>query len=84
MVTERKSREVIERERQQAEMYRQRVLDAVGRVPPKVQNGSYQMAVSFKKDAAAAYKMAKSTRVNLLTMQRAWNLIAFYYAGEKE
>lgn len=81
---ERKPREVVEWEKQQAEEYRQRVLDAVNRVPPKVQNGSYQMAVSFKKDAATAYKMATGKSLNLLSMQRAWQMIAFYYTGDEK
>lgn len=70
-------------DKKEAEELRAKVLNALNRVPKKVNEGSHNDAVAFKKAAAKAMTLAKTKSADVVKMRQAWNLISGYYRGDK-
>lgn len=67
-------------EKQEMEHLQKAILTLTSKVPPRVNEGSYQTAVSFKRDAIAARKAAESSSPNLSRLRTAHQTIQPYYS----
>lgn len=65
--------------KQQIDHYTGRIRDMLRRVPNKVNNGSYETAVSFKKQVAEANKVLSSARPKLDRIIQVHNQLSSYY-----
>lgn len=70
----------IEAERKEAQELIDRIVAKTNTIPPKVMQGSYQMAVNYKEAAMGARSAATSKAPRLGKLRDAWNAISFYYA----
>lgn len=64
---------------QQITLYRDRIIQMLRRVPDKVNAGSYETAVAFKKQVAEAQKVLASSRPKLEKLIQTHNQLSSYY-----
>lgn len=64
---------------QQIDHYRSCIKDMLRRVPPKVNGGSYETAVAFKKLATQALKAADSSKPKLVVLTQMHQQLSSYY-----
>lgn len=66
-------------DKQKAAEYRARIKQMLKRVPSKVNAGSYDQAVAFKKLAGTADKLASSNKASLAALTSMHNQLTQYY-----
>lgn len=65
-------------DQEQIVYYKNKIKEMLSRVPATVNAGSYDNAVAYKRHAAAACKLIKSARPNLMALISAHNQLAAY------
>lgn len=75
-----KSKEQIEAERAEIERIRSRLMQMTDICPKAVISGSYQKAVSWKKEAIEARKLAESKNPSLGKLQNALSALQPFYS----
>lgn len=65
--------------KEQIDYYRGRIKEMLKRVPPKVNGGSYDNAVAFKKLAVQACKVANASNPKLPVLISTHNQLSSYY-----
>lgn len=64
---------------QQTDYYTGRIKEMLRKVPDKVNNGSYETSVAFKKQAVEAQKVIASSRTKLEKLIHVHNQLSSYY-----
>lgn len=64
---------------QQTEYYARHIKDMLRRVPDKVNNGSYETSVAFKKLVAEANKVLAASRPKLDALMQVHRQLSSYY-----
>ncbi len=64
---------------QQTDYYTGRIKEMLRKVPDKVNNGSYETSVAFKKQAVEAQKVIASSRTKLEKLIYVHNQLSSYY-----
>jgi len=70
----------IEAEKREATELIEKILTKTNTIPPKVMNGSYQMAVNYKEAALGARSAAMSKAPRLGKLRDAWQSISYFFA----
>lgn len=65
-------------EQEQIVYYKKKIKEMLTRVPAKVNSGSYDNAVAYKRHAAAACKLINSARPSLMSLISAHNQLQAY------
>lgn len=64
---------------QQIDYYTGRIREMLRRVPDKVNNGSYETSVAFKKLVGEAQKVLSTSRPKLEKLTQTYNQLSTYY-----
>lgn len=64
---------------QQIDYYTGRIREMLRRVPDKVNNGSYETSVAFKKQVGEAQKVLSTSRPKLEKLTQTYNQLSVYY-----